>query len=252
MAAETLSNSVKSLKAAPFERRTFQQKLDVKESGPDQPNIKIKQKSKDRGREYTKSFFKSWFSNRAWLAACSETNALFCFPCLLFPTSACDSAWTRIARFQEYHSQFPEAALNTTIEAYPLLNKSRLKTELALVYSNDEFRNCSGVVTLYQLFMENNLQDIFSDTVALLKSLITTPRTTAESERCCSTLERIKTFLRNTMSQDHLNALAMLFIERNLVKNIPDFNHSVIDKFASRTEGQNLCTKNRTLHDTIR
>ncbi|CAL9687151.1 unnamed protein product [Knipowitschia caucasica] len=136
-------------------------------------------------------------------------------------------------RFQQYHSQFPEAALNTTVEAYPMLNKNKLKTELSLIYSNDEFKSCSSAVALYQLFMENNLQDTFSETVALLKILITTPMTTAESERCFSTLKRIKTFLRNTMSQDRLNALAMLSMEKNLIKTIPDFNQRVIEKFAT-------------------
>ncbi|XP_038157042.1 zinc finger MYM-type protein 1-like [Cyprinodon tularosa] len=136
-------------------------------------------------------------------------------------------------RFLEYHRQFPDAALNTIIEAYPLLNKNKLKTELALIYSNAGFRRCSGAVALYQFFMRNDLQDIFSETVALLKILITTPMTTAESERCFSTLKRIKTFLRNTMSQDHLNALAMVSMEKNLIKTIPDFNHRVIEKFAS-------------------
>ncbi|KAE8296839.1 hypothetical protein D5F01_LYC05608 [Larimichthys crocea] len=68
-------------------------------------------------------------------------------------------------RFQQHHSQFPEAALNTTMEAYPLLNKNKLKTELVLIYSNDEFKSCSGAVALYQLFMGNNLQDTFSETV---------------------------------------------------------------------------------------
>ncbi|XP_063762101.1 uncharacterized protein LOC134879487 [Eleginops maclovinus] len=140
---------------------------------------------------------------------------------------------TEADRFQQYRSQFPEAALNTTMEAYPLLNKNKLKTELALIYSNDEFKSCSGAVALYQLFMGNNLHDTFSETVALLKILITTPMTTAESERCFSTLKRIKTFLRNTMSQDRLNALAMLSMEKNLVKTIPDFNQRVIEKFAA-------------------
>lgn len=136
-------------------------------------------------------------------------------------------------KFHEYNSQFPEAALNTTMEAYPLLNKSKLKTELSLIYSNNEFRNCTGAVALYQLFVENNLQDTFSETVTLLKILITTPMTTAESERCFSTLKRIKTFLRNAMSQDRLNALAMLSMEKKLVKDIPDFNQRVIERFAS-------------------
>ena len=84
--------------------------------------------------------------------------------------------------------------------------------------------------------MENNLQDTFSETVSLLKILITTPMTTAESERCFSTLKRIKTFLRNTMAQDRLNALAMLSMEKNLIQNIPDFNTKVIEKFATQKD----------------
>ena len=119
------------------------------------------------------------------------------------------------------------------MEAYPLLNQSKLKNELSLIYSNDEFKNCRGAVALYQLFKQNNLQDTFSETVALLKIQITTPMTTDESERCFSTLKRIKTFLRNTMSKDRLNALAMLSMESKLVKDIPDFNHRVMDTFAS-------------------
>ncbi|XP_013875091.1 uncharacterized protein LOC106525406 [Austrofundulus limnaeus] len=136
-------------------------------------------------------------------------------------------------KFPHYMDNFPEEELKTTVEAYPMLNKAKLKTELALIYSLEEFRSCSGAVALHQLFMGNNLQDTFSETVTLLKILITTPMTTSESERCFSTINRIKTFLRNTVSQDRLNALAMLSIEQNLVKNIPDFNHRVIEQFAS-------------------
>lgn len=63
------------------------------------------------------------------------------------------------------------------MEAYPLLNKNKLKTELALIYSNDEFKSCDVAVAVYQLFMRNNLQDTFSETVALLK-IITPEKTT--------------------------------------------------------------------------
>ena len=51
--------------------------------------------------------------------------------------------------------------------------------------------------------------------------------TTAEAERCLSTLKRIKTFLRNAMGQERLNALAMLSMERELVLNMRDFNEKV-------------------------
>eukprot|EP00064_Thunnus_orientalis_P003851 superscaffoldBa00000332_g3862 len=68
-----------------------------------------------------------------------------------------------------------------------------------------------------QFFMEN-LQGTFTETVSLLKILITTPMTTEESERCLSTLKKIKIFPRNTMTQDRLNALAMVSMQKNYQK----------------------------------
>ncbi|CAM4638184.1 unnamed protein product [Leuciscus chuanchicus] len=138
--------------------------------------------------------------------------------------------------FPQHCVKFPDTALETTVEAYPMLNKAKLKTELSLIYENDEFNACSGAVPLYQFFMENNLQSTFTETVSLLKILITTPMTTAEPERCFSTLKRIKTFLRNTMTQDRLNALAMLSMEKKLIRDIPDFNKRVIERFATQKE----------------
>lgn len=58
--------------------------------------------------------------------------------------------------------------------------------------------------------------------------------TTAEAERCFSTLKRIKTFLRNSMGQERcLNDLGMLSMERELVLGLHDFNEKVIDRFAA-------------------
>ena len=56
--------------------------------------------------------------------------------------------------------------------------------------------------------------------------------TSCEAERCFSTLKRVKTFLRNTISEDRLNDLAMLSIDKNLVRDSIDFNQNVIDMFA--------------------
>ncbi|XP_049336876.1 uncharacterized protein LOC125802536 [Astyanax mexicanus] len=139
-------------------------------------------------------------------------------------------------RFEQYNTAFPEDALSNTLKAYPVLNGGKLKTELSLIYSKEEFKACCGAVGLLQLFMENNLEEVFSETVTLLKILITTPMTTAEAERCFSTLKRIKTFLRNSMTQDRLNALAMLSMEKTLVTEMTDFNKNVIEKFAGQKE----------------
>ncbi|KAG1933968.1 zinc finger MYM-type protein 1-like [Pimephales promelas] len=143
-------------------------------------------------------------------------------------------------RFELYTVLFPEDALSKTLKAYPVLNGSKLKTELSLIYCKEDFRACCGAVDLLQLFIENNLEEIFSETVTLLKILITTPMTTAEVKRCFSTSKRVQTFLRNTMNQERLNALAMLSMEKKLVTEITDFNQKVIEKFASQNEQRSI------------
>ncbi|XP_077331409.1 zinc finger MYM-type protein 1-like [Lithobates pipiens] len=139
-------------------------------------------------------------------------------------------------RFEQYAVEFPEDALSETLKAYPVLNKNKLKTELGLIYRTQEFKKCNGALDLFRLFVGNNLAHVFRETVTLLKILITTPMTTAEAERCFSTLKRIKTFLRNSMTQERLNALAMLSMEKRVVTEMTDFNQKVIEKFASQKE----------------
>nr|CAH7751221.1 unnamed protein product [Callosobruchus chinensis] len=68
----------------------------------------------------------------------------------------------------------------------------------------------------------NQLQSKNKDTVQLQKDLIIFEKT--EAERTFSTLKRIKTFLRNTMLNDRLNALVMMSINRNLVHQINNFD----------------------------
>ena len=81
--------------------------------------------------------------------------------------------------------------------------------------------------------IENNLQSTFSEVVKLLKILITTPMSTAEAERCFSTLKRIKTVLCSTMTNDRLSALGMITIENKVTTDTIDFNEEVINDFAT-------------------
>ncbi|KAJ4430513.1 hypothetical protein ANN_19101 [Periplaneta americana] len=66
-------------------------------------------------------------------------------------------------------------------------------------------------------YFEINSQDPFCELTKLLNILVTTAITTAEPERCFSCIKRIETFLRNTLSQDRLTALATLSIEKSMM-----------------------------------
>jgi len=59
--------------------------------------------------------------------------------------------------------------------------------------------------------------------------------TMTEPGKCFSSLKRVETFLRSTVSQDHLPALAMLSVESVMIENI-NFNDKATDKFANHKE----------------
>ena len=134
--------------------------------------------------------------------------------------------------FPYFEQCFPSMGLESAAASFPFLDEMKLHSELSVIYSRPEFRHCCGAVPLLQLLIESNLAETFSETVLLLKAIITVPMTSCEAERSFSTLKRVKTFLRNTISEDRLNALAMLSIEKNLVRDSIDFNQNVIDMFA--------------------
>ncbi|XP_046391429.1 zinc finger MYM-type protein 1-like [Ischnura elegans] len=135
-----------------------------------------------------------------------------------------------------YRKRFPDDILNTTIESFGFLDKNKLRCELQLIYSREDFKEVKKATHLLSFLLENNLEECFSETVKLLKALITIPMTTAEAERCFSCLKRIKTFLRSTMDEDRLTALTMMSIEKEMARNIVDFNEKVIDHFAAKKE----------------
>lgn len=139
-------------------------------------------------------------------------------------------------KFSEYRNHFPEQILKCVQRNYPTINISKIKSELEVIYNREEFVNSSGAIAILQLFLSMNLCETFSETVKLLNIVCTIPMTTVESERCFSTLKRIKTFLCNTTEQSRLSALAMLSIEKTLIKSIVNFNELVVDHFAHQKD----------------
>ncbi|GBN64947.1 hypothetical protein AVEN_181059-1 [Araneus ventricosus] len=125
-----------------------------------------------------------------------------------------------VPKFQECVKKFPTQILDQITDVYSMLQKDRLKTELRVIYSRSDFRNITGAISLLLFIIENNLQTKFPETYKLLLIIVTIPTTTAEAERWFSTLKRVQTFLRSTISKDRLSALAMLSIEKRMINDI--------------------------------
>ena len=76
----------------------------------------------------------------------------------------------------------------------------------------------------------NPMKKSFPNIYTVLCILGTIPVTSCECERSVSVLRRLKTYLRNTMTQSRLNGLALMSIHRDV-----DIDYeNVINKFARR------------------
>lgn len=139
-------------------------------------------------------------------------------------------------KFADYNANFPESDFDKVVKTYDFIDKTRLKNELLVIYSREDFHNADGAISILQHFIEFKLDTVFCESIKLLKVVCTIPMTSVESERCFSTMNKIKTFTRNTMSQDRLNALCMISIERRLINTISDFHKKVIDVFSHQKD----------------
>jgi hypothetical protein len=89
-----------------------------------------------------------------------------------------------------------------------------------------------------EIFEYVKRMDSYPNVSIAYRILFTIPVTVASAERSFSKLKLLKNYLRSTMSQERLNGLATLCIEKKLLDEI-DVN-KIIDEFASRNVKENF------------
>ncbi|CAH2096804.1 unnamed protein product [Euphydryas editha] len=119
----------------------------------------------------------------------------------------------------KYPDDLEETLGNECIHLHCLLKDSVANTED--VHSAQKICN---------VLHSQSLRDIYPNVDIALRIFLSIPATNCSGERSFSTLKRVKTYLRASMGQDRLNALALLSIEAQLVQ---DINYDdIIDVFA--------------------
>ena len=118
-----------------------------------------------------------------------------------------------------------------------MVDKLRLKSELGVFYSRRDIQT-DNLVALRDFFQKNQLDQVFFEVSKVIDILISTPMTTSEPERKFSTLDRIKTKLRSTMSNSRLNALSILSMEKEMIRSSQDknFQDLVIEDFVNKKQ----------------
>lgn len=99
---------------------------------------------------------------------------------------------------------------------------------LALVYHEDQ----DDVLSVLKYIVQNSLKDVYPNVFVTLRIIGTIPVTVASAERSFSKLKLIKTYLRNSMTQDRLSSLALLSIESELATTL-DYS-DVIEDFSRK------------------
>jgi len=71
--------------------------MEIKNKGTPTPDLNIKQITKCKTREYVRKFKNDniIYKTHDWICGCSETNRLYCFPCLLFGQKSSDVTWVK-------------------------------------------------------------------------------------------------------------------------------------------------------------
>nr|CAH7712282.1 unnamed protein product [Callosobruchus chinensis] len=125
------------------------------------------------------------------------------------------------SRFQTYSKNFPTQAINNLKEMYPNIftEFQRLKNELLLIYSDEQYHNMEPHRLMESLF-ENS--SIFKEAYKLLCLIVTIPSTSVSVERSFSCLKRIKTYLQSTTLEDRLTNtnLSKISIEKELLNEL--------------------------------
>ena len=90
---------------------------------------------------------------------------------------------------------------------------------------------------------------LMSQVVVVVKLLLLAPCTNAVSERSCSALRRVKTDLRNTMSQSRLYHCMILNIHKDQVDkmNLTD----IVNKFCWNNESRQTYSGKFSKHDVV-
>lgn len=149
-------------------------------------------------------------------------------------------ALLEFSKFKEYSHKFPEEHLKSLMKSPygHYFNETGLNSELSYIYSSPSFKHDS-VSKLNDYLVSSDLNETLPELAQLVNLFLTIPATSTSAERSFSALKRIKSYARNTTTQDRLSGLGLISIEKELFRELkknPNFYDSVIDIFAAKKE----------------
>ena len=112
------------------------------------------------------------------------------------------------------------AADIAVISAYPEMDADRLAMQLAMMRRQNWQVDSVDDIATKLASAQSVVRSMFDPVEQLVRLLLTIPCSSAEAERSFSSLRRLKTYLRSSMSQQRLNHLAVLHVHRDRLYSI--------------------------------
>jgi hypothetical protein len=113
------------------------------------------------------------------------------------------------------------AEAEVMLKQYPEIQLDYLKAELDIFHRNFKRKLTSvSQIVEHTRTLSKEVQSYVPSVMALLHLLLLCPASSAQAERSFSSLRRLKTWLRNTMSQKRLNFVAVCHIHQTILDRI--------------------------------
>ncbi|XP_076062468.1 uncharacterized protein LOC143037799 [Oratosquilla oratoria] len=126
-----------------------------------------------------------------------------------------------VNKFEEFANSFPMQHMDCLKNKYPsIFDCKSLVNEQKNMYIDSDFKKCKSINTILELLYKLELTSAMPESIKLIKLLLTIPLTSVANERSLSTLDRIHSYLRSTMSQERLSSLARISIEKSILNDL--------------------------------
>ena len=152
-----------------------------------------------------------------------------------------------MTKFESFKVSFPTQALANLMETYGhFFDADKLKIELQSFLNNAEINSTQKLCDELIFMNSSGLDGAMPQLYKLMSLIATIGTTSAGAERSFSCLKRIKTYTRNAMGQERLTNLAIILIEKKMLKSLkedPVWYDQVTDIFAAQTRRIDLIFK---------
>ena len=137
-----------------------------------------------------------------------------------------------LTRIRQFEAILMGASSTDVLEQYPEIDVATLSLQMPLFRKMYPFRGLQEALAKF-INLDDGAKPLFNFVGELLKLIVVCPVTIADVERSFSSLRRLKTWLRSTMSQERLTHVALCSIHKERLKKIDI--ESCISKFVEKS-----------------